>query len=90
MIDSAWKAGVQRIVVNGSFVSEVAEPNDVDCVLLIDATFPGDATAYDALLEGLPFMTIEIAESDGFHRFTNRFFATDRNLEPKGMIEVTR
>ena len=90
MVELAWRAGVLRIVVNGSFVTAVSEPNDIDCVLLIDETFPGDATAYDELLEGLPFVTIEFAESDGFHRFTDRFFATDRNFEPKGMIEVTR
>jgi hypothetical protein len=35
LIDLARKAGVQRIVVNGSFVTEKLEPNDVDCVLLI-------------------------------------------------------
>lgn len=90
MVELAWQAGVLRIVVNGSFVTDVSEPNDIDCVLLIDETFPGDATACGKLLEGLPFVTIEIAESDGFHRFTDRFFATDRNFEPKGMIEVTR
>jgi len=36
MVDLAKRAGVQRIVVNGSFVTEKLEPNDVDCVLLID------------------------------------------------------
>ena len=90
LVELAWKAGVQRVVVNGSFVTDIPEPNDVDCILLIDENFPGDVSAYDELLEGLPFVTAEIAEPDGFHRFTDRFFATDRNLEPKGMIEVTR
>lgn len=90
MVELAWQAGVLRIVVNGSFVTDVLEPNDVDCVLLIDETFPSDVMAYDELLEGIPFVTAEIAELDGFRRFTDRFFATDRNLEPKGMIEVMR
>lgn len=90
MIALAWRAGVLRIVVNGSFVTNVSEPNDIDCVLLIDGTFPTDVMAYDELLAGVPFVTTEIAESDGFHRFTDRFFATDRNFEPKGMVEVAR
>lgn len=90
MINLAWKAGVQRIVINGSFVTNNPEPNDVDCVLLIDQTFPCDTAAYDELLAGLPFVTTEITEFDGFHRFTEKFFATDRNFEPKGMIEVTQ
>jgi hypothetical protein len=51
LVDMARRAGVQRIVVNGSFVTDKLEPNDVDCVLLIDD-------------------------------------ATDRNLVPKGMVEV--
>lgn len=90
MVELAWRAGVQRIIVNGSFVTNTPEPNDVDCVLLIDQGFPCDTAAYDELLAGLPFVTTEIAEFDGYCRFTERFFATDRNFEPKGMIEVAR
>ena len=90
MVELAWRAGVLRIVLNGSFVTNIPEPNDVDCALLIDNTFPADAAAYDELLAGLPFITLEIAEFDGFQRLTEKFFATDRNYEPKGMIEVTR
>lgn len=35
MIDLAARAGVLRIILNGSFVTDIIEPNDVDCVLLI-------------------------------------------------------
>ena len=31
------------IIVNGSFVTDALEPNDVDCVLLIAPGFPSDA-----------------------------------------------
>ena len=44
---------VQRIVLNGSFVTNIMEPNDVDCVLLVSSDFPKDATAEDELIEGL-------------------------------------
>jgi hypothetical protein len=30
--DAASRAGVERFVINGSFVTDVPEPNDVDCV----------------------------------------------------------
>jgi hypothetical protein len=50
---------VQRIVVNGSFVTEKLEPNDVDCVLLIGPAFPHDAAAEAELQAGLPFMNME-------------------------------
>ena len=33
MIDMASRAGVNRIVLNGSFITDTIEPNDVDCVL---------------------------------------------------------
>ena len=33
----AKRAGVQRLIINGSFVTAIVEPNDVDCVLLPSA-----------------------------------------------------
>ena len=88
MVDLAWRAGVQRIVVNGSFVTDKMEPNDVDCVLLIGVDFPHDAAAEAELLAGLPFLNLELVDGEGFQQFTERTFATDRNLRPKGMLEV--
>jgi hypothetical protein len=79
---------VQRIIVNGSFVTDKLEPNDVDCVLLIGPEFPRDAVAEGELLSGLPFVNMELVDSDAFLQFTERTFATDRNLVPKGMVEV--
>ncbi len=90
MVDLAWKAGAQRIIVNGSFVTHKDEPNDVDCVLLIDDNYPHDLAANEALLEGLPFLTIELANSKQFVEFTREFFGTDRSGVPKGLIEVQR
>ena len=40
LVDIARRAGVLRLVINGSFVTDVLEPNDVDCVLLIGEDFP--------------------------------------------------
>src|SRR5437870_11589291 len=89
LIDLAWRAGVQRIVVNGSFVTDKLEPNDVDCVLLIGSDFPRDAAAEAELVAGLPFINLELVDVDGFRQFTERTFATDRNMVPKGIVEVT-
>ncbi len=71
LVALARRAGVQRIVVNGSFVTDRLEPNDVDCVLLIGPEFPRDKVDHEA-----------------FEQFTQKTFATDRDLAPKGMIEV--
>ncbi len=89
LIDLASRAGALRVVVNGSFVTEKFEPNDIDCVLLIGPDFPRDAEAEAQLLAGLPFINMELVDVDGFRQFTERTFATDRNLVPKGMVEIS-
>jgi hypothetical protein len=88
LVDLAWRARAKRIVVNGSFVTDKLEPNDVDCVLLIGPDFPRDAMAEAELLVGLPFINFELADLEAFQHLTERTFATDRNLVPKGMVEV--
>jgi hypothetical protein len=88
LVDLARRAGVRRIVVNGSFVTDKLEPNDVDCVLLIGPDFPSDAAVEEELLAGLPFINMELVDSAAFQQFTERTFASDRNLVLKGMVEV--
>jgi hypothetical protein len=90
LVDLAWRAGALRIIVNGSFVSGVLEPNDVDCVLLTPSGFPVDAAAEKELLEGLPFVTLHLGEQVVFDLFVDFFFASDRQGIAKGMIEVIR
>src|SRR5207302_6651914 len=82
LVGLAVRAGAQRIVVNGSFVTDKLEPNDVDCVLLLGPDFPRDAAAEAELLAGLPFINLELVDREGFQQFTERTFATDRNLVP--------
>jgi hypothetical protein len=89
LVDLARRAGAQRVVVNGSFVTDKLEPNDVDCVLLIGPGFPSDAGAETELLAGLPSINLELVDLEGFRQFTERTFATDRNLVAKGMLEVS-
>lgn len=88
MIELAVRAGVQRIVLNGSFVTDIMEPNDVDCVLLTGRGFPKDPRAVAELRAGLPFLDIAIVRQKDFDRMVNVVFATDRDDVPKGMVEV--
>jgi hypothetical protein len=88
MVDLAVRAGVQRIVLNGSFVTDIMEPNDVDCVLLIGRGFPADPIAEAELNAGLPFLDIALAGQVDFDEFVGEVFAADRSGTPKGMIEV--
>jgi hypothetical protein len=89
LVDLARRAGVQRLVVNGSFVTDKLEPNDVDCVLLIGPGFPSDPSAEAELVGGLPFINLELVDQEAFRQFTERTFATDRDLVPKGMVEIS-
>lgn len=88
LIRLAARAGVQRLIINGSFVTDVLEPNDVDCVLLIGDGFPKDAVARAELIDGLPFLEISLVQHDEFTLLVDSFFATDREQTPKGMVEV--
>jgi len=87
MVELAIRAGVQRIVLNGSFVTDIMEPNDVDCVLLTGQGFPKDPAAETELRAGLPFLEIALVQRRRFERLV-RFFATDRLDVPKGMVEI--
>ena len=88
LVDAAIQAGARRVIVNGSFVTDALEPNDVDCVLLIEPGFPKDLVAETRLRVGFPFLDLQLVDQDGFERLVAQFFATDRHLIPKGMIEV--
>ena len=35
-----------------------------------------------------PGLNMEVVDQEGFEQFTEKTFATDRDLVPKGMIEV--
>ncbi|MCG8586643.1 MAG: hypothetical protein MI757_18225 [Pirellulales bacterium] len=90
LVEIADRAGVERLVVNGSFVTDTVEPNDVDCVLLIGSGFPRDDAAEDALLAGLPFLELSLVAREEFDLLVNQFFATDRHSVAKGMVEIVQ
>lgn len=87
MVDLAKRAGVQRIVLNGSFVTDIIEPNDVDCVLLASDS-EVDAAAEEELLRGVPFLEIALVGPEDFSELTDLTFSSDRYGSAKGMIEV--
>lgn len=88
MVDLAVRAGVQRIVLNGSFVTDIMEPNDVDCVLLFAPGGRRDGEAFEELRDGIPFLDIQMVGPEEFRGFVDDLFAADRLGILKGMIEV--
>lgn len=88
LLELAKRAGANRLVINGSFVTDTLEPNDVDCVLLMKPSYPRDREAEKELLDGLPFLEIQLVRQARFDMLVGQFFATDRQMQPKGMVEV--
>lgn len=88
LVDLARQAGVERIIVNGSFATDTLEPNDVDCVLLISEGFPADPRFEEELVAGLPFLELSLVTDTDFNILVNQIFATDRQSIDKGMVEI--
>jgi hypothetical protein len=88
MVELAVRAGAERIILNGSFVTDIMEPNDVDCVLLFRPGGAIDVEAFKELRAGLPFLDIAISRPKRFEQYVTRLFAADRHGTHKGMVEV--
>jgi hypothetical protein len=88
LMDMVKRLNTRRLVLNGSFVTDEVEPNDVDCVLLFDSNALQDADADTELRAGLPFLEIDVVDQDNFDFLVDIVFVSDRDRVPKGMIEV--
>jgi hypothetical protein len=88
-IDWARQAGVQRLIVNGSYVTDARPPQDLDLVILPGSDYPnGQPSAADE--EAIwPFLHVLVAaDRDDLEAWAMRDFGTDRERRPKGVVEV--
>jgi len=84
-VDWAKKAGVRRLLVNGSYITTKARPNDVDIVILpgSDEDMPSDEEIK------WPFLHILIAVDEAdLKRWADEDFGSDRQDHRKGIVEV--
>jgi hypothetical protein len=88
LVDLVGSIGAERLVVNGSFVTDVFEPNDVDCVLLMRRGFKRDRRAVAEVESGLPFIHAQLVRGRRFDDLVKHIFAMDRRGNAKGVIEV--
>jgi hypothetical protein len=88
LIELVRKAGGERLIVNGSFVTAKLEPNDVDCLVLAGPDFPRDRVAESQMLAGIPFVEVQVVVQETFDVFLERVFFRDRKRNPKGVVEV--
>jgi hypothetical protein len=82
------QAGIIRLLINGSFVTDRLEPNDGDCVLLQGSAYRSRSADATKLRAGLPFLEIKSATLDEYEFFRDVIFASDRAMIRKGVIEV--
>jgi hypothetical protein len=84
-VDWAKKAGVRRLLVNGSYITTKARPTDVDIVILpgSDEDMPSDEEIK------WPFLHILIAVDEAdLKRWADEDFGSDRQDHRKGIVEV--
>jgi len=79
---------VLKLIINGSFVTEVFEPNDVDCVLLIEESARTDQGILLEIQNGLPFLDLKLVQKIAYDYMTETIYATDRWHVPEGIVEV--
>jgi len=89
LVPMCRRAGIVRLILNGSFVTDRREPRDVDCVLVPGPDFVLDSDATLALRIGLPYLSLQVVETaDDLAFYVNDLFASDREGKSKGLVEV--
>ena len=82
------RAGVARLIVDGSFVTDRRRPGDADCLLVPGQAFRADSDAAAAIDAGLPYLSLRIVDTPEEYAYHVKYFGTDRDGIPKGLVEV--
>ena len=89
-VDWAHRAGVRRLIVNGSFTTEKVSPNDVDMVILPGPDYPRDQSPVSEEKTAWPFLHIVVAVDEAdLERWAIDDFGRDRMLRRRGVLEMT-
>src|SRR5947207_3858257 len=78
-IEWSRRAGVLRLIINGSFVTQKASPNDVDIVILPGPDYPR---------EQQPLQIFVADDNADLEAWAFQDFGTDREDHRKGVVEV--
>jgi hypothetical protein len=88
-VEWARRHGVRRLIINGSFVTDKPDPNDVDVVLLPDGNERQQDVGFESEPQAWPFLQILFAADDAdLERWARDDFGTDREGRDKGVVEV--
>jgi hypothetical protein len=91
-VNVARKVGASRLILDGSFVTDKEEPNDIDAILVVPDNLDTTTREVHILLESKIRFNIHlfsVRESDEeFFQQWIEFFGHDRNGDPRGLVEV--
>ena len=80
-VEWAWKAGVERIIVNGSFVTARTAPNDVDVIILPGVDYPRGESVSTGNELNWPFLQVIVAaDLDDLLAWSHEDFGTERRV----------
>ena len=88
LLDASKRAGILRIVIDGSFATDRLEPNDVDCAVMTGLDIDEHKSEVEAI-EEIPFLHVLALDAENFDPVVDDLFGTDRRGIVKGFIEVT-
>jgi hypothetical protein len=85
----ARRASIARLLVDGSYITTKADPNDVDVVILPGSGYPGTSGAVGTQVGQWPFLHVQVAADQAdLDQWIHVDFGTDRNGNPKGIVEI--
>lgn len=87
-----FKKNIKHIILDGSFVTSKESPADIDCIMIIENNFRFTPEIVEKLCDSEKLYNIHLfmfeEKNTERHREMLNFFCKDRDLKPKGVIEV--
>jgi len=89
---SPFKKNINRLILDGSFVTSKESPEDIDCIMIINNDFRFIPEIVEELgnskeLYNIHLFMFEEKNTESRRGMLN-FFSKDKDLKPKGIIEV--
>ena len=87
-----FKTNIKRLILDGSFVTSKESPGDIDCIMIIENNFRFTPEIVEKLCDSKKLYNIHLfmfeEKNIESYRDILNFFSKDRDLKPKGIIEV--
>jgi len=89
---SPFKKNIKRLILDGSFVTSKESPGDIDSIMIIENNFRFIPEIVEELgnskeLYNIHLFMFEEKNIESYRDMLN-FFSKDKDLKPKGIIEV--